>query len=145
MTITIQVDGLDGLQKMLGRIPAETEKRLGKLINATGLNITTDVKRRIQRGAKTGRVYRRGNVTHRASSPGEAPATDTGTLVSSVYFETGKLSATLGSRLAYAYWLEFGTQRMAARPAWVPAVEAAREKFAADVRRIIGEAINASG
>jgi hypothetical protein len=35
----------------------------------------------------------------------------------------------IGSRLAYAYYLEFGTMRIAPRPSWMPAVEANREKF----------------
>ena len=41
----------------------------------------------IQRGRKTGRIYMKGthqNIPHRASAPGEAPATDTGTLVSNI-------------------------------------------------------------
>ena len=62
--------------------------------------------------------------THQASAPGEAPASDTGTLVSSIYFEQNTpYQTTIGSRLAYAEWLEFGTRKIAPRPAWVPAVE----------------------
>jgi hypothetical protein len=77
-------------------------------------------------------VYQRGNITHRASAPGEAPATDTGTLVSSesIYYEReSDLVSIIGSRLAYAYYLEFGTMRIAPRPSWMPAVEANRDKF----------------
>jgi len=59
--------------------------------------------------------------THTASAPGDAPATDTGGLISSMYFESKtKMSATIGSRLAYAYYLEYGTKKIAPRPVWQP-------------------------
>lgn len=68
--------------------------------------------------------------THTASAPGEAPATDTGTLASSVYFESKtKMSATIGSRLAYAYYLEYGTKKIAPRPAWQPETEKGQKKL----------------
>ena len=70
------------------------------------------------------------SLTHKSSAAGEAPASDTGTLASSTYFtQSGKLSATVGSRLAYAYWLETGTTKIKPRPSWTPAVEAAAPKL----------------
>ena len=67
--------------------------------------------------------------SHQASSPGEAPATDTGGLITSVYFKKDGTAAIAGSRLAYAYYLEFGTQKIAPRPSWTPAAEAVQPKF----------------
>ena len=59
--------------------------------------------------------------THTASAPGDAPASDTGGLITSLYFKQNtKLSATIGSRLAYAYYLEYGTVKIAPRPVWQP-------------------------
>jgi hypothetical protein len=59
--------------------------------------------------------------THTASAAGDAPATDTGGLISSLYFKQDtKMSATIGSRLAYAYYLEYGVTRIAPRPVWQP-------------------------
>ena len=133
--IGMQFEGIEALQVDMSRITKEVEAEAAKAVKATGLEVISDIKKRIQRGPKTGRVYTRGggqnlSRTHQASAPGQAPATDTGTLVSSIYFEQNtKLSATVGSRLAYAYWLEFGTTKIAPRPSWMPAVEAAAPKF----------------
>lgn len=141
MTITIEVDGLQAVNEALRKYGKEAEAGLSKAVTATALEINTDVKKRIQRGPKTGRVYTRGEIEHQASAPGEAPATDTGTLASSVYFEREtKLSATIGSRLAYAYYLEFGTARIAMRPSWVPATEAAKPKLRARIEKALTEA-----
>jgi hypothetical protein len=128
--ISLSVSNVKELQAAIKAIGNNAERNVSRAIEATALGINRDVKDAIQRGDKTGRVYQRGNITHRASAPGEAPATDTGTLVSSIYYEpqSGLLSM-IGSRLAYAYYLEFGTMKIAPRPSWMPAVEANRDKF----------------
>jgi hypothetical protein len=121
MTVTIQIEGMGQVQAALRKYGKEAETAIGKDVTATALDINTAVKKAIQRGPKTGNTYTRGNIEHTASAPGEAPATDTGTLASSVYFDnTGKMSATIGSRLAYAYYLEYGTKKIAPRPVWQP-------------------------
>lgn len=79
----------------------------------------------------TGRTYQRRGVVHRASSPGDPPAPDTGQLRASVTHAMGQdaegLFVDIGSNLRKAKYLEFGTQHMAARPALRPALEAGRE------------------
>lgn len=160
MTITIEVDGLQDVNAALRKYGRDAEAGLSKAVTATALDIQRDVKKRIQRGPKTGAVYdsifrmingrpvpvgpREGNnlsPTHQASAPGEAPASDTGGLAKSVDFrQETKLSATIGSRLAYAYYLEFGTARIAPRPSWVPATEAAKPKLRARVEKALTEA-----
>jgi phage gpG-like protein len=128
--ITIEIEGLEQVQAEMRRIGKEAADGVAKAVTATALEINTGVKKLIQRGPKTGRTYTRRGIEHTASAPGEAPATDTGTLASSVYFEqSDKLTATIGSRLAYAYYLEFGTTRIAARPAWVPETELGQKKL----------------
>ena len=100
-----------------------------------------DVKKAIQGPPKTGRKYQRGTVVHQASAPGQAPATDTGFLVSSIYNEDrGYLSKAIGSRLPYAFYLEFGTRKIASRPSWVPAVERAIPKMLKRVQVAIAKA-----
>ena len=128
--ISLSVSNVKELQAAIKAIGGNAARNVSRAIEATALGINRDVKDAIQRGDKTGRVYQRGDITHRASAPGEAPATDTGTLVSSIYYEpqSGLLSM-IGSRLAHAYYLEFGTMRIAPRPSWMPAVEANRDKF----------------
>ena len=81
----------------------------------------------INQGAKSGVVYEKYNPrrTHRASAPGEPPATDTGYLVSNIFtnIDTDGLGASVGSRAEYSSYLEIGTQKMAARPFLQPALE----------------------
>jgi HK97 gp10 family phage protein len=128
--IELQIEGLDRVKAEIKRIGKEAEQGVANAVKATALEVISDVKKRIQRGPKSGRTYTRGNVSHTASAPGQAPATDTGTLASSTYFtQSGKLSAVVGSRLAYASYLEFGTTRIKPRPSWTPAVEAAAPKL----------------
>ena len=162
--ISISIDGMDGVQAALKSFAKEAEAGIATAITATALEINTEIKKMIQKKGRGVTYYRipgddglmrvyagnpedgklaaifradgKQNLSgmHQASAPGDAPATDTGTLVSSVYFEqTNKLTATIGSRLAYAYYLEFGTRKIAARPAWVPATEKGRLKL---VKRI---------
>ena len=141
----MKLEGLEGLQAALGKMTKEIEAEVDKAVDATGLELRGEVVKAYQRGPKTGRVYthyfftdgsgnlRRGrerDKPHQASKEGEAPATDSGRLASSVnYKKDGAMSATVGSEIVYAAMLEFGTSRIAPRPAWVPAVEAMRSKF----------------
>ena len=97
----------------------------------TTLAIESGVKLRIQRGSKTGKVYQKYNPrrTHQASAPGQSPATDTGNLINSIYTDIAGLTGAVGSTLAYASYLEYGTTRLLARPAWTPTVEDERDEF----------------
>jgi len=130
MSVKIEAKNLPEVTAALGAVSAAVQAEVAKAVTATALELTGDVQRRIQRGPATGREYTRGNVTHRASAPGEAPATDTGTLASSItYAQAGPLTAEVVSRLDYATFLEFGTLSIAPRPAWIPAREAIEPKF----------------
>jgi hypothetical protein len=128
--ITISVQNIEGVNRALRQYGDKAAGEISKAINATAIQIMNDVKRAIQGPPKTGTVYTRGNITHRASAPGEAPATDTGALVSSIAYRMERpLSAMVSSRLAYSTYLEFGTRgtngapRIRPRPSWVPAVQ----------------------
>jgi HK97 gp10 family phage protein len=94
----------------------------------------------IQQGGKTGRTYRRRGVVHRASAPGEAPASDTGRLVNSITtsYDLEQLSGTVQAGTEYAPWLEFGTAKMEPRPFMRPALmenaEAVLESIANEIR-----------
>ena len=130
--ITMQLEGGDQLAAALRAYGAAAEKHVGDAVNATGLELRGEIVKKYQRGPATGITYEKSNPrrTHTASAPGQAPATDTGRLASSVNFKReGPMSATVGSQVAYAAMLEFGTARIAPRPAWVPATEAMRPKF----------------
>ena len=137
--ITIRAENTEEVAQALRRYGQKAEVAIDQAIQATGLEVMTDIKRRIQRGPKTGRVYLRGTVSHRASAAGEAPATDTGTLGSSIsYRKIRSLTAEIESRLPYATHLEFGTVNMDPRPAWQPAADAATPKLRDRVSRALG-------
>lgn len=67
---------------------------------------------------KTGKVYRRRGVTHQASAPGQAPASDSGRLAQSrvINIFPDWMIARLTFRTDYAMKLEIGTSKMEPRP-----------------------------
>lgn len=98
----------------------------------------------IQDGPKTGRVYRRGDKEHQASAPGEAPASDTGTLVGRIRVDDSKLDelrARVVASTAYAAHLEYGTQKMEPRPFLRPALSNKKQEIelviASEVSRVL--------
>lgn len=156
-----EIEGMDQLQAELGRLSREAQAGVDKAVQATGLEVRGDIVKRIQRGPASGQVYdsifrmingravpigpRAGNnlsPTHQASAPGEAPASDTGALARSInYKREGAMSASVGSDLAYAAMLEFGTKNIEPRPAWIPALEDARPKYLRRLEKAISEAM----
>ena len=143
MSLRISVRNSKPVQEAIQKYGAALETGIERLVKATALNAMTDVKKRIQGPPKTGRIYQRGKIEHRASAPGEAPATDTGTLVSSIYFtffsrsNNAAMYAKIQSRLPYAYYLEFGTMKIKPRPAWGPATEKARKSLNDDIGKLL--------
>lgn len=127
---SVQVEGLDKLAKASELIYQRAKNEIEKALYASAKKVESDAKRSILDGNKTGRVYKRGNVTHRASAPGEAPASDTGRLVNSFFTGLNRVTGGLSSFIVagrgtvkYASMLEFGTTKMAPRPFMVPALE----------------------
>ena len=139
--VNVEIKGLKEVQDAIRAYEGDISRQLGLIVNAAALESVNDVKKAIQGPPKTGRKYQRGTVVHQASAPGQAPATETGFLVTSIYNEDrGYLSKAIGSRLPYAFYLEFGTRKIAARPSWVPAVERAIPKMLKRVNIAIAKA-----
>ena len=140
--VKIEINGLKEVQDAIRAYQGDISKQLGLIVNAAAVEAVSDVRRAIQGPPKTGLEYPRGrDKIHRASAPGQAPATDTGTLVISIYNEDrGRNAKAIGSRLPYAFYLEFGTFKMDARPSWVPAVERAIPKMLKRVELAIAKA-----
>ena len=156
--VRISLSGDKELRAALDAMADDVRQEVSKAVIGTAIELRGDVVKSIQRGPKTGRVYdsifrtingkavpvapRSGNglsATHQASAPGEAPASDTGRLASSITFDqAGPLTATVGSNLAYSVYLEFGTRKIAARPYFRPAVERMRPKFQQRLERALG-------
>ena len=129
MNTKVHVEGLDELRAKFAGMGDKIDAAAEKAIKITAVNIRTDVVKQYNSGPASGRVYKQSNPSrvHQASMAGEAPMTDTGRLVGSIYMDIKQTVATIGSRLVYAAALEYGTRRMGARPAWVPAAARARK------------------
>ncbi len=127
--ITVKVEGRSKLKARLDDYSDDVQVLLRKAVDATGLSIRNNVVKSIQRSVPTGRQYGR----HRASAPGEPPATDTGRLANSITFsgssKSGKIESEVKSIVNYAAYLEYGTRTMAKRPSWLPAILQEKPKF----------------
>lgn len=118
-----------------------------KAIRIGGTTVRNDAILSIAQGSKSGRVYNRGGVSHRASAAGEAPASDTGYLVSNInlVMDGDGLGCTVDSRADYSSHLEFGTSQMSARPFLQPALEANKQKISYQVWKATKEALKKGG
>jgi len=147
VSVDIKIEGTKELQRAMAFASVEAEKRVRKVVLKTGNALRKDVIRRVQKGPASGRTYKSKNPkrTHTASAPGEAPATDQGGLVESIYFnEVGPMTATVGSTAIYAAALEFGHSYgkgrvIEPRPYFTPAVEAMRETYMKDLEAALSE------
>ena len=142
--LTFSLFGKDSLISKLERLPQEINKSVKRAVIESALLVETEAKRSIQRGPKSGKIYKRGGVTHQASAPGEAPATDTGVLVGSVSHRVKRdgFEAEVGTNVKYGAHLEFGTSKMAARPWLQPALEANRDKITKRIITEVNKALN---
>lgn len=128
MEFSVRVDGLDRIDRATDRVRRAVAEEIAKGLYASAKKVEGEAKKSILSGSKSGHVYTRRTVTHQASAPGQAPASDTGRLVNSITgtYERSEASGTIkagGGIVKYARMLEFGTARMAARPFLFPAFE----------------------
>lgn len=138
---------------MLARIGGALNRGVAVAIH----EVENEAVRLITQEPKTGKVYTTRFATfgsgptrkvvpyglrppHQASAPGEAPASDTGRLVNSrdVALIPADYRATLTFRTNYAHYLEYGTDRMEARPYARAAVANKRGEIVAAIRAEIG-------
>lgn len=133
------LSGSRALRRKLNKLPEETKAEVVEAIGASLLLVQNDARRSIQKGPKSGRIYKRGGVTHQASAPGQAPATDSGRLVSHINHEQDGMEGTVGvhelSQVKYARRLE------AERPFLFPAYERNRKKIAQRIAKILPAAV----
>ena len=89
----------------------------------------------IARGSKSGATVRKSNPsrTHTQSATNEAPATDTGFLISQITATNGKQGTVIfgevKSSAPYSKPLEFGTRNMGKRPFMQPALNRSADKI----------------
>lgn len=144
MRVTLKLPDSE-LRRLVRQATAWEEKKrkeVQKLIVRTALLIEADAKRLLSTPG-SGRIYKRGSVTHQASAPGQPPAPDTGTLRASVHTDLSEIAglvARVGTNKAYGYWLEVGTSRMAARPWLKPTYDKHISGFIEELKKIYNRA-----
>ena len=88
--VSFKIEGLDALIKRLGKLPIEIEKEVAEEVNASALSIQSKAKKSVA-----------------------ANSTDNGTLLGSIQLvsvlKDKRILYTVGSRLKYAPYVEFGT------------------------------------
>lgn len=123
--INITLD-TSGLNRLLSKMNLSKNNEVRKAITIISYKIEGDAKESIQRGSRSGILYTRRSITHRASAAGEFPKSDTGSLVANITseFSFNGLESTVGSRIAapHGFYLEYGTSKMAPRPWLFPTV-----------------------
>jgi HK97 gp10 family phage protein len=105
--------------------------------------VRNEALRLIMQTSKTGRIYRTRGVMHRASAPGEAPASDTGRLVGSIStaYDSSRLAGVVSANTKYAEFLEYGTATMAERPFMRPALANTQEKIVQAVEEEVAKVL----
>lgn len=160
MAKTPEIEGLETALRELSRLGVNAEKGVEMAVEAMGQKARTTAITSIQRDPKSGQLYehvfatingkvvpvgpRSGNnlsSAHRASAPGEAPATDTGHLVSGIKFVRTGIKGLLFNRVRYASWLEYGTKNMLPRPHMEPAVKKHEEWFKKKITKALDDAV----
>ena len=130
--IDVKVSGLAVFIRNKDEWIKKKRDQLAQSLTESALVVQAEARQSILKGPKTGRVYvRRGRIRHRASAPGQPPASDTGTLARSIVIDVDKdkMTASVGSNVKYAPFLELGTSRMAARPFLKRALEVKRTQI----------------
>jgi HK97 gp10 family phage protein len=128
--MSVGIFGVAQLVSTLRKAKDAANKAAEREVQRARLAVETTAKKLINGPPKTGEWY--GN--HQASAPGEAPATDTGTLVSSIeskmeVLSPGVAGAAVWTEKKYGRWLEFGTIHIEPRPWLTPALESNRARF----------------
>lgn len=145
MKTKVSIDGTKSVAQAMKKFDDESLKVIQGVIDSSAQNIRNFAIRSIKNSPATGRTYKRGNITHTASSAGNPPKTDTGNLVGSISASVGNLEAEIGAYANYSSHLEFGTRNMKARPFMFPAMEQERKNFFKRMDRAVKSAVDKGG
>lgn len=143
---TVQIEGLDKIQGAFKLAPELVRQEVNKALFVSAKEVEKQAKISILSGKKTGRAYKRRSITHQASAPGEAPASDRGRLVGSINSFPGDGESVViagNGAVHYARLLEFGTSKMAPRPFFFPALEKSRQFIKTRLAEAISRALAA--
>ncbi|MEL7434240.1 MAG: hypothetical protein AAFN11_09855 [Chloroflexota bacterium] len=116
------------LEQIIRDLPGSIDDFLG----GVAVSMVGDMQTRMDDSPADGITYRRGNITHVASSPGNAPRPDTGELKASLNnAPRGKHEQIIADGVEHGRHQELGTEFIEPRPFMVPTFEEWRRgKFA---------------
>jgi len=130
MDITFKVSNMKKVLSQLDGLAKDMELPFQEVVKGGGQLIRAEAIKSIQTGAKSGVIYQMYNPRreHRASAPGQSPASDTGNLVSKIIVRQKSQDVTsVESNANYSAYLEYGTSKMEARPFMLPAFERSKK------------------
>lgn len=153
-----RIDGSEALSTNLKGLMSAFPNAINKAVVKTANEVRNNAIKSISREQSMGRVYthyftamlpngaliegKKRNKPHTASAPGDAPNTDSGTLVRSIAVENPRKGLSyVGTSVEYGKHLEFGTRRMAARPWLRPAMDKAAPELPNAITNAITEEI----
>ena len=130
MDIKFRVTNIKKVLSQLENLDKQLEPDFQEIVKGGAQLIRGEAIKSIQTGAKSGVMYQMYNPRreHRASAPGQAPASDTGNLVSQIIVKQKTRNITnVESNANYSAFLEYGTSKMQPRPFMLPAFEKSKK------------------
>jgi len=116
----VKVIGMRKLSDQFSEMEKDLRSDLAKQMAVALAQMDRDVKKGINTGSRTGRLYERQGKKRQRSAPGELPKTDTGDLVSrfstKVKLSKRKVTGVLSNDSDHAVPLEFGSVASGGRP-----------------------------
>ena len=135
---------------LVAQLNAALKRRLEANLIIAGEIVATEVRKNINKSPRGGRVYVKTNPNrvHKASAPGESPATDLGFLVRSIQvqpdFDNLRIRVvSLHSIAPYARRLEYGdmSRNLQPRPFMFKGLQAKKQQAIAIVQNAVNQAI----
>ena len=128
----------------IGLVSSVIDNSIKELIGEAPTVIRNDIRQRMNK-PHSGRIYKRGNVSHQASAPGEAPAIDTSNLLNSIEtVNISPLKSAVQSDAVQSLALELGRpeKNLAPRPAWIPAANNFVKYAVKKLKALVGKVQN---
>lgn len=123
MALRMKVRIVDEVTPGLKRLRQKIPDALRDVIRGIAYDVRNSAMTAITSGPKTGHTYKRGGVSHQASAPGEAPASDTGDLLDHITVAARPRYTDVGAEVLHGLYMEEGTKTVEPRPWLLPSYE----------------------